>query len=212
MKTVLSFVAGIGLTLGVVWYINHCATCTSNKNKQAIVGQKAPDFALKNHEGALITLAELTKMEKPIVLEWFNKDCPYTRKFYTPGQMQRLQEEFTQKGVLWVRIVSSAPGKQGYLDAESVQTQHAASYATHTLLDPTGEVGRMYRATVTPHMMVIDKSGTLAYRGAIDSIRSFDSADILKAENYVVAALNALEKGTPIAVTETEEYGCSIKY
>jgi hypothetical protein len=84
--------------------------------------------------------------------------------------------------------------------------------ATAVLLDEDGTVGKAYGARTTPHMYVIDPEGTLIYQGAIDSIRSADSDDIEKAQNYVVAALEAAMADEEVANAQTEPYGCSVKY
>ena len=133
-------------------------------------------------------------------------------KFYDAGEMQRLQKAETAKDVVWLRIVSSAPGKQGYLDSAEAQAQHAEANATHTLIDASGDVGRMYDAKTTPNMYVIDLQGNLVYSGAIDSIRSFDQSDIANAENYVVSALESVRNGTAVATPQTTPYGCGVKY
>ena len=215
MKFVTGIILGAVLALGGAFVYKQYCPCNKAEAKtgpvNAVVGQQAPDFALKNQDGEIIKLADL-KGKGPIVLEWFNKDCPYVKKFYNVGEMQKLQKEQTAKGVTWLRVISSAPGKQGYLDETAAKAQHATANATHTLIDATGEVGRLYDAKTTPNMYVIDMGGKLAYSGAIDSIKGFDSSDIANAENYVVAALDALRMGTPVANAQTTPYGCGVKY
>lgn len=151
---------------------------------------------------------------KIVVLEWFNHGCPFVVKHYGAGNMQRLQKDYTAKGVVWLSICSSNKGKQGNDTpaghAKTAQEKGAAP--TAILIDEAGEVGRAYGAKTTPNMYVIDAEGTLRYMGAIDSISSARSADIEKAENYVAAALDALLKGEAPKTTETKPYGCSVKY
>lgn len=214
-KFLTGIVVGALIALGGVWvYKSFCASCWSdgeNTASQAQVGEATPNFALYNQDGQQVALSDYIE-KGPVVLEWFNKDCPYVRKFYNVGEMQRLQEAWDEQGVSWLRVISSAPGKQGHLNQEQAQISHNMSAATHTLLDPAGDAGHLYGAQVTPHMYVIDGEGTLVYAGAIDSVRSTESDDIPKAENYVVAALGALKNGEPVETTSTEAYGCSIKY
>ena len=175
-------------------------------------GAMAPDFRLPDSTGTQHNLSDFRG--KVVVLEWTNHDCPFVVKFYKNGDMQRLQREAAEKGIVWLRLISSAPGTQGYLDAaaatELATSQNVAAAAT--LLDPTGRVGRMYDARTTPHMYVIDAEGKLVYQGAIDSIRSSKPADIERAENYVSAALDAVLAGRAVATTDTRPYGCSVKY
>jgi len=214
MKLFTGILLGAVLALGGS-YIYKTYFCGCDKAVSSVataaIGQKAPDFTLKNQNGEMVRLADYAD-KGLVVLEWFNKDCPYVKKFYSIGAMQGLQKAETAKGVTWLRIISSAPNKQGYLDEAALQAEHAAANATHTLIDPTGDVGRLYGAKTTPHMYVIGLSGDLAYSGAIDSIKSFDSQDVANAENYVAAALEALRSGSPIAMPQTTPYGCSVKY
>ena len=215
MKLLSGIVLGAVLALGGTYVYKHyicgCASAKSEAPHMAEVGKTAPDFTLKNQDGVMIQLSSFVG-KGPIVLEWFNKDCPYVKKFYGVGAMQRLQLSEAEKGVTWLRITSSAPNKQGFMDEATAKAQHEAANASQTLVDPTGDVGRMYGAKTTPNMFVIDNSGKLVYSGAIDSIKSFDSADIANSENYVISALEAVRAGQPVATAQTTPYGCGVKY
>lgn len=151
---------------------------------------------------------------KVVVLEWTNADCPFTRKHYESGNMQSLQALARDHGVVWLSIISSAPGKQGYVDGrgadELSRTRHAVP--TAVLLDPSGSVGRLYHAKTTPHLFVIDARGDLRYMGGIDSIATTDVSDIAKAEPYLKEAMLAVVDGRPVAHPVTRPYGCSVKY
>lgn len=175
-------------------------------------GAKAPDFSLPASSGSTISLSDYAG--KTVVLEWTNDGCPFVHKHYDEGNMQSLQRKATDSGVVWLSIISSAPGKQGHVTPEQAQqlTEDRDASPTEVLLDETGEVGRLYSAKTTPHMFVIDDQGTLVYQGAIDSISSPDPADIDLATNYVLEALVALEDGEPIKEGTTRPYGCSVKY
>lgn len=174
-------------------------------------GAEAPDFKLTDVQGNEHTLSE--HRGNIVVLEWTNYDCPFVRKFYKPGVMQALQAEMTAKGIVWLTICSSASGKQGNFTKEIwLQRMEASKVVTPVLLDESGDVGRAYSARTTPHMFVIDAAGKVAYQGAIDSIRSVDSGDIERADNYVKAAVTALLAGEAVEVTDTTAYGCSVKY
>lgn len=178
----------------------------------AKAGEPAPAFTVTGVSGEEISLAD--HKGKIVVLEWTNYDCPFVKKFYEPGEMQRLQKKYTDAGVVWYTVSSSAPGKQGYGTAEQWQERFKTSKpaATDLLIDAQGTVGRAYDATATPQFAIIDAEGTLVYNGAIDSIRSPRQADIEKAENYVVAVLDALIAGETVAPANTTAYGCGIKY
>jgi hypothetical protein len=149
-----------------------------------------------------------------VVLEWTNHQCPFVKKFYAKGHMQALQEEMTDKGVIWLQVLSSAPGKQGHLGAEEAEALRSEKghHSTAMLLDPSGVVGKRYDARTTPHMYLIDPAGTLIYQGAIDSIKSTRTDDISEATNYVEAAFEAHRKGESVAQPVTTPYGCSVKY
>jgi hypothetical protein len=176
------------------------------------IGAAAPAFQAPDADGAARTLAEFAG--RTVVLEWTNNGCPYVRKHYDSGNMQTLQREATAQGIVWLQVISSAPGEQGYLDGagarERLQIDNAAPSAT--LLDPGGVMGRAYGARVTPHMYIINAEGVLVYQGAIDDRPSARPASLEGANNHVRAALADLAAGRAVAVTQTTPYGCGVKY
>lgn len=178
----------------------------------AKVGEKAPEFELVDTNGKSHKLSSFAG--KTVVLEWFNKGCPYVQKHYESQNMQALQKKYTDKGVVWLTVISSAPGKQGFEDNQQANKTRAdwKIASTATLLDPKGEVGKLYAAKTTPHMYIVDAKGTLVYNGAIDSISSSKKDDVGKAENYVAGALDLLAAGQPVKTATTKPYGCSVKY
>lgn len=176
------------------------------------VGKAAPNFSLPDTNGKTWGLSDLKG--KYVVLEWYQPDCPFVRKHYRSGNMQGLQKEYTAKGVTWLTIDSSAPGQEGNYPAAKLNEIAAqdGSARTALLLDPAGEVGRMYGAKTTPDMYIIDPKGILVYKGAIDNKRSTDLADVKTATNYVQVALDAAMAGKAVSTTATQPYGCSVKY
>lgn len=178
----------------------------------ARAGDSAPAFAALDSNGKTVSLADFAG--KTVVLEWTNHDCPFVKKHYGAGNMQSLQKEAVAQDVVWLSVISSAPGKQGHVDGaranELSTTRNAA--ATHVLLDPQGVMGQAYGARTTPHMYVITGDGKIAYQGAIDSKSTANPADIPGATNYVRDALAAVRAGRQPAVTTTAPYGCSVKY
>jgi peroxiredoxin len=176
------------------------------------VGDPAPDFTGTDSNGQTHKLSEYRG--KYVVLEWTNNGCPYTRKHYTSGNMQSLQKEWTAKGVVWLTVLSSAPGAQGYMtaSAENAYIQQVHASPTAALLDPTGALGHEYEAKTTPDMYVIDPSGKLIYSGAIDDHPNDDPSDIPHSKNYVSEALTEAMAGQQVAVAYTRPYGCSVKY
>lgn len=176
-------------------------------------GQPAPDFALNDQTGTARKLSDAKG--KYVVLEWYNGGCPFVRRQYGAKNMQGLQKRYTGKGVVWYSIDSGAEGKEGYLTPEAAvkQIKKAGMASTALLLDPKGEVGRLYGAKTTPHMFVIDPKGSLIYMGAIDDKPSTDKSDDPKnAHNYVAAALDSAMAGKPVETPATQSYGCSVKY
>ncbi len=178
----------------------------------ATVGAAAPTFSGKDSQGKTQSLAQYRG--KYVVLEWTNRECPYTKKQYDSGNMQALQREWTAKGVVWLTVLSSAQGEQGYLDAaqENAQIEKVHAHPTAAILDPSGTIGREYGAKTTPHMFVIDPNGKLIYDGAIDDKPTTDTADVKGAKNYVSAALTEAMAGRTVEVASTRPYGCSVKY
>jgi hypothetical protein len=176
------------------------------------IGQPAPDFTVQDSKGTQIQLKQYHG--KTVVLEWTNADCPFTRKHYNSGNMQSVQALAQRDGVVWLSIISSAPGKQGYVNGppDYVLTRSRKAVPTAVLLDPSGTVGRLYGAKTTPHMFVLDKNGTLQYMGGMDSIASTDESDIPKAVPYLQEAMVAVEQGSAPPHALTKPYGCSIKY
>ena len=176
------------------------------------VGDAAPDFTGTDTNGKTHKLSEYKG--KFVVLEWTNNGCPYTQKHYQSGNMQALQKDWTGKGVIWLTVLSSAQGDQGYMTASQENAYMSKEKATPTaaLLDPTGVIGHEYSAKTTPHMFVIDPSGKLIYDGAIDDHPTTDTADVKVSKNYVSTALTEAMAGQPVATSSTRPYGCSVKY
>jgi peroxiredoxin len=176
------------------------------------VGKPAPDFTGTDTAGKTWKLSELAGT--PVILEWTNHDCPYVVKHYESGNMQALQREATDAGFTWLSVISSAPGKQGHVNAEQADelTDSRKAAPTAVLLDPEGNIGKAYGARTTPHMYVIDETGTLVYMGGIDDKPTTNIADVEGAENYVRLAMADLAAGQPVGKAVTRAYGCSVKY
>ena len=177
------------------------------------INQAAPDFELKSSQGKTVKLSD--QKGKWVVLEWFNNECPYVEKHYCTQNMQSLQNKFTEKGVVWLTLASSAPNKQGHMTPKQANKIIADRKALQTalLLDPSGQVGRLYDAKTTPHMFVINPEGKVYYHGAIDSDSSFKPSTIKGAKNYVDIALSeGLAGKKQASVSPQKPYGCSVKY
>jgi peroxiredoxin len=179
---------------------------------QAVVGQSAPAFAVTDAGGTARSLADFAG--KVVVLEWWNHQCPFVGKHYGSGNMQKLQKEWTAKGVVWLTVSSSGPGQQGYVDPATAAAlmKKEGGAPTAVLLDHDGRMGRAYGAKTTPHMFVIDATGRVVYAGGIDDKPSTEQADIATATNYVAAALAQVLAGKPVAIASSQPYGCGVKY
>jgi peroxiredoxin len=195
----------LGLLIGVV-------AVSSNMARALPPGSTAPDFKGVDSNGVTHSLSEYRG--KFVVLEWANQGCPYEQKHYLSGNMESLQKQWTSKGVVWLSVISSSPGQQGYVtpaqENDYLKTMKASP--TAALLDPTGVIGHLYDARTTPHMFVIDPTGKIVYQGAIDNQPTPDPASLKIADNYLSDALNAAMVGKPVAVAVTKPYGCSVKY
>ena len=175
----------------------------------------APTFTLMNQDSEMIDLASFKG--KRVILEWTNHDCPFVKRHYDTDNMQDLQREYTENDVIWLSIISSAKGKQGYVTKSEAKelTINRNAQPSHVLFDSNGDVGKLYDAKTTPHMFIIDEVGMLRYQGAIDNLGNTGalfSTDLSKAKNYVRNAMKSLFLGEDVAEKNTRPYGCSVKY
>jgi peroxiredoxin len=178
----------------------------------ADVGAPAPQFTAKDAKGATVSLSELRG--KVVALEWVNFDCPFVNKHYGTGNMQKLQAEYTKKGVTWLTISSSAEGKEGFLEASKLGqlADSKGNKASHVIADGDGKIGKAFGAKTTPDMFIIDKEGKLVYSGAIDSKATTEAADVETADKYFAKALDAVLAGKPVENAKNQSYGCGVKY
>jgi peroxiredoxin len=178
----------------------------------AVVGQAAPAFTATDSNGRTVSLSDYRG--KTVVLEWTNADCPFVQKWYSGGDMQKLQADARKQGAVWLTINSGAPGNQGHVDGAAANAKMRAQgfQSSAYLLDADGAIGRAYGARTTPHMFVIAPDGTLAYAGGIDSIASANPSDIAKAEPLARLAISQVVAGKPVETPTSRPYGCSVKY
>ena len=175
-------------------------------------GAAAPGFTIADTDGRPVKLADYRG--KYVVLEWTNPECPFVQKHYVSKNMQGLQKEWSERGVVWLSINSTNANhsefKTGPEMANWMRAQGSAQKAT--LLDSSSATGRAYAAKTTPQMFVIDPAGKVVYNGAIDDKRSANPADVKTATNYVRVALTEALAGKPVTTPSTSPYGCSVKY
>ncbi len=178
----------------------------------AAINQPAPAFSALDSYGNRVSLGDYA--DKMVILEWTNHLCPFVQKHYDSGSMQALQKKYTGQGVVWLSVISSAEGKQGHVSPEQANqlTGSREAMPSAVLIDAEGKMGRLYGAKTTPHMYIIDRQGILRYMGAIDSIRSANTADIPRATNYLDKGMSELLAGRPVSEAVTRAYGCTVKY
>lgn len=196
------------------WLLACCmGALAMHAHASVTTGDTAPNFTATDE----VTKKEFSLADfkgKTVVLEWVNYGCPFVKKHYGAGNMQKLQHAATANGIVWISVNSGAEGKQGFLKADEVATamkEHDAKNA-HYVRDIDGKIGKLYDAKTTPHMFIINAEGTLVYQGAIDDKNSVDQADIKTATNYVTRALGELAAGKPVSTGTTKPYGCGVKY
>lgn len=176
------------------------------------VGAPAPTFTARDSNGKPVSLAQYRG--KTVVLEWNNPGCPFVKKHYGSGNMQKSQAAAASQGAVWLTVNSGAPGKQGHMNGAGANAfvKSAKARPAAYVLDADGKVGRAYAASTTPEIFVIDGRGTLVYKGGIDDKPTANPADIAGARNHVLAALSDVKAGRKVAVADTRSYGCSVKY
>lgn len=192
--------------------INFTSGKEENVTDSAVVGEPAPDFEVVDASGEMHSLSDYEGQY--VILEWLNHGCPFIQKHYNGNNMQQLQKKYTEEDVVWLSVISSAPGTQGYMEPEealqSIEEQGGSPSAI--LLDPDGTMGHAYDARVTPHMFIIDPDGILRYNGAIDDQPSARPNTLKGAHNYIDAAMTSLRNGEEVEVKTNTPYGCTVKY
>ena len=178
----------------------------------AEIGQGAPAFSAKDLNGKVVSLGELR--DKVVVFEWVNFGCPFVKKHYASGNMQKLQADYTAKGVIWITVNSAAKGKEGYQETEKMAeiAKENGDKSTHFIIDSDGKIGKAFGAKVTPHMFIVNKEGMLAYDGAIDSKATTEKDDVATADKLFANALDAVLAGKDVVNAKNQPYGCGVKY
>ena len=173
---------------------------------ESAVGAAAPDFTLADLDGKQHKLADYRG--RVVVLEWINPNCPFSRRHAEEGTMTRTAAAHSK--VVWLAINSTDTKHRDFLSPQqhaSYDKEHAIAYPV--LYDSDGKVGHAYGASTTPHMFVIDETGKVIYRGAIDDDPYGKGK---QRTNYVDGALAEHAAGKPVDPASTKSYGCSVKY
>jgi peroxiredoxin len=212
MKRMLTVTSLLTITLLVAVGCGADAAQPPSPYPAPAVGKVAPEFKAVDTYGKEHALSQYRG--KWVVLEWVNHDCPYVRKHYDNNVMQALQKKYAAQGVVWLSVVSSAPGKQGHFpnDKANALTKEKGAAPHALLVDAPGTVGRMYDARTTPHMFVVDPEGTLLYMGGIDDKPTARAADLKGARPHVDIALQEAMAGKPVSLPTSQPYGCNVKY
>ena len=174
-------------------------------------GKPAPDFTGTDINGKTVKLSDYKG--KIVVIESYNSDCPFCNNQYKTGAMQELEKDMAAKGVVWLIVNSVNPNNPSHRTPDQAKQEIADKkiVATAWIDDSSGAVGHLYGMKTTPHMFVVDKTGTLVYDGAIDN-KPDPMHDPKTARNYVREAVDALIAGKPVPVAQTKPYGCGVKY
>ncbi len=190
------------------------AAATPGDKKPVEIGEKVHNFVLKDTEGNKHNLQKYLDEGKVVVLEWFNPDCPIVKQHYVQSHNMIKTAEFAKEnGVVWLAINSGAEGKQGAGLERNQQARKEYKMEYAVLLDPKGNVGRMFDAKTTPDMRIISKDGILVYSGAIDDgMAEGRGKPPTERTNYVIQGLKSHLTGETLKVTKTRPYGCSVKY
>ncbi len=174
------------------------------------IGAPAPPLLARDIGGRSLSLEGFRG--RVVVLEWTNPVCPFTAKKYAKGAMQALQREARAGGTVWITIDTSAPAAPGHLTAAQARARMKAvgSRVDGFILDESGDLGRRYGAKTTPTVFVVDRSGRLAYQGAVDDDPYGEEGPKVMA--YARAALDDLARGHTVRNAETRPYGCPVEY
>ena len=169
----------------------------------AEIGKAAPAFELKDLDGKAVKLSDYKG--KIVVLEWFQPSCPYCVAGYAEdGNCRVTNEKLAKDGVVWL-LVNSDNADHPDSKIEANREFMKSRKLSHTvLMDTDGKVGKAYGAKTTPHCMVIDAKGVLAYRGAIDNAKEKDAKEKV---NFVEAAVTELKAGKEVTRKDTKSYG-----
>lgn len=212
MKKFNGSIGMVAVALLTAGMLVSCAQETRADGAAPEIGKAAKAFSVADTSGKTHSLDQYRG--KWVVLEWLNHDCPFVRKHYDNGAMQALQKKYAAQGVVWLSVVSSAPGKQGNFPNERAneltKEKNAAPHAV--LVDSAGTAGSAYHARTTPHMFVINPEGNVVYMGGIDDKPTTRAADLKTARPHVDIALQEAMAGKPVSVPTSQPYGCSVKY
>lgn len=183
------------------------AGCEKSGSQQQPAVDKASAFTLENYDGKEVSLSDYEG--KFVVLQWFNYECPYVKYHYDQtNTFADLVEKYKDKNVAWIAINSTK-----HLTTEenkSFAEKHNISFPI--LDDRQGKVGRAYGAKTTPHMFIVDPEGFIVYNGALDNAPRGKLEEGAEPVNYVDKALNELISGQTVSISQTDPYGCSVKY
>lgn len=174
------------------------------------IGDKAPEFILKDTEGKEHKLSDYTKKGKIVVLEWFNSGCPFIKLHHEKQTtMADLQKDFKDKNVQIFAINSTNSSHPDF--GKDAEAKKKWKIEFPILSDADGKVGRAFGAKTTPHMFVIDAKGVVVYMGAMDNDPRLEKKGEEKI-NYVRAALQEVIAAKKVSKPEIPSYGCSVKY
>lgn len=171
------------------------ANLAKRRQAQHRVGTVAPKFSLNTFNGEKTGLSEY--QDKVVVLEWINPECPVTTYYYRKKTTTTLADKYARQGVVWLSV-NSTLSQDDQLTTEFIDTHNI----THPVLnDAAGEVARLYYVQRTPHIVIIDRQGKIAYSGAIDN--ALPRPKNGRIVSFVDKALTELLAGGPVTLSST---------
>jgi peroxiredoxin len=163
-------------------------------------GEKVPNFQLKDTNGKDHSLFQYAG--NFVVLEFWSFKCPVSLAYRE--RMRELESRFRPRGVVFLAIESN----RNETPAEVARNAENLKMSYPVLLDTDGTVAERMGATHAPSVFILDRSGVLRYRGAIDNNRMPGQGGRVA---YAEDALDALLAGRAVPTPETREFGCTIR-
>jgi peroxiredoxin len=172
------------------------------------LGTRAPEFALPDTEGGVVSLSDFRGAPALLVIFMCNH-CPYVK--HVRHALAELAREYMDRGVAIVGI--NANDIENYPEDRPevmAREKREVGYPFPYLYDESQEVAKAYRAACTPDFFLFDPDQRLAYRGQLDDSRPGNGKPITGVD--LRAALDAVLEGRPLPDDQKPSLGCNIKW
>jgi peroxiredoxin len=172
------------------------------------LGTKAPEFALPNIDGSVVSLADFAD-KKGLLVVFMCNHCPFIKHLRT--ELAEFGNEYQGKGLGVVGISSNDVANYPDDSPEKMAEEAAdAGYQFPYLYDESQEVAKAYKAACTPDFFLFDADMTLAYRGQFDDSRPGNDLPVTGAD--LRAACDQVLAGEAVPVEQKPSIGCNIKW